>query len=172
MLKYQKNKYWIAIYTKPRHEKVIRDNLISQGFEVYLPMLKKRRKWADRKTWVEFPLFKSYLFVKIKIKNSIFVIQNPGVVKIIKFGNKTAIIHDNIINALKLMIDGGYSPKTTDYFIKGDPVLVKEGPLKGIEGEIKEIEKNDRLIIHIDALQHSVSVKIDKKFLKSLKNKI
>ena len=39
----------------------------------------------------------------------------------------------NDCNALKLMINGGYNPKTTDYFIKGDPVLVKEGPLKGID---------------------------------------
>ena len=140
-----------------------------KGFEVYLPLLKERRKWADRKIWVEFPLFKSYIFVRIEIKNSIFIIQNPGVVKIVKFGNKIAVIQNNIINALRLMIDGGYKPKTTDYFLKGDPVIVQEGPLKGIRGEIKEVDKNDRLIIHIDALQHSISVKINRDFLKNLK---
>ena len=113
-------KLWIAVYTKPRHEKSVKKQLEMKGFDVYLPLLKERRKWADRRSWVEFPLFKSYIFVRIELKNSIFIIQNPGVLKIVRFGDKIAVIQNNIINALRLMIDGGYRPKTTDHFLKGD----------------------------------------------------
>ena len=64
------------------------------------------------------------------------------------------------------MLDGGYSPKITDYFIKGDNVVVQEGPLKGIRGEVVRIDGNDRLIIRIASIQHALSIKIKRSFLK------
>ena len=64
---------WIAAYTKPRHEKVAYDQLINKGFSAYLPLLRQKRKWSDRKKWVEIPLFKSYIFVKTQLKNSLLV---------------------------------------------------------------------------------------------------
>lgn len=159
-------KKWIAVYTKPRHEKTVSNELYKKGFEVYLPLLREKRKWSDRKKWIEFPLFRSYLFVKTDVKNVLFVVQTYGVVKVIKFGKEIGIIQNKIINSIKLMIEGGYKPEPLDYFIKGDPVIVKEGPLKGLIGEVVRIDNNERLIVRIDAIQHSVSVQIERGFLK------
>ena len=158
---------WIAVYTKPRHEKTVSNELYKKGYEVYLPLLKERRKWSDRKKWIEFPLFRSYLFVRTDIKNVLFVVQTYGVVKIIKFGEKIGIVQNEIINSIRLMIEGGYKPEPLDYFIKGDPVIVKEGPLKGLIGEVVRIGNNDRLIIRIDAIKHSISIQIERGFLKT-----
>ena len=69
----QDSKKWLAVYTKPRHEKFVEKELKKKGIEVYLPILKERRKWSDRKKWVSFPLFRSYIFVKIEIKNALDV---------------------------------------------------------------------------------------------------
>ena len=82
----QDSKKWLAVYTRPRREKVVEKEFQKKGFEVYLPMLRQRMKWSDRKKWVEFPLFRSYVFVRTKIKNVLFVVQTSGVVKVVKFG--------------------------------------------------------------------------------------
>ena len=164
----QDHKKWIAVYTKPRHEKTVENELLKKGFEVYLPLLKQRRKWSDRKKWVEFPLFRSYIFVKTEIKNALFVLQTLGVVKVVKFGGEVAVIQNDSIQAIKLMIEGGYSPEATDYFVKGDPVEVKDGPLKGLVGEVIRVDNHDRLLVRVDAIQHSVSVQINRAFLKSV----
>ena len=164
----QTSKKWLAIYTKPQHEKAVKSALELKGFEVYLPVLKDRRKWADRKKWVEFPLFKCYLFVKTNSKYSIDILKTNGVVKIIKFGNNIAIIQNSIIDSLKLMIEGGYKPIPADYFLKGDPVRVKEGPLKGLIGQVIRIDNYNSLVFRIDAVQHSVSVKINQGFLETI----
>ena len=124
-------KKWIAVYTKPRHEKIVKKELLNKGFGVYLPTLKKKRKWSDRKKWVEFPLFKSYIFVLTEIKDALFILQTIGVVRIVKFGEEIAVINNKNIKAIKLMIENGYSPTAIDYFEKGESVEVKEGPLKG-----------------------------------------
>ena len=157
---------WIAIYTKPRHEKSVEKELLKKGFEVYLPLLKERRKWSDRKKWVEFPLFRSYIFVRTQEKNTLFILQTIGVVRLVKFGNKVAIVQDESIRAIKLMIEGGYNPKATDYFLAGDTVVVQDGPLKGLSGEVARVDNHDRLLVRIEAIQHSVSIQIDRAFLK------
>jgi len=164
----QDNKKWIAVYTKPRHEKTVENELLKKGFEVYLPILKERRKWSDRKKWVEFPLFRSYIFVRTEIKNSLFVLQTMGVVKVIKFGGEVAVIQNDSIQAIKLMIEGGYKPEAIDYFVKGETVEVKNGPLKGLIGEVIRVDNNDRLLVRVDAIQHSISVQIDRGYLKSV----
>ena len=169
MNKDQELKKWIALYTKPRHEKLVQKELEKKGLQSYLPLLKERRKWSDRKIWVEFPMFKSYVFVKAELKQSIFILQTSGVVKIIKFGLKIATLKESNIQAIRLMIDGGYDPKPIEYFIKGDPVEVKDGPLKGLIGEVTQIGKDNHLIIRVDAIQHSISVKIKRGYLKQIK---
>lgn len=169
MNKSQKLKKWITLYTKPRHEKLVEQELKKKGMETYLPLLKERRRWSDRKKWIEFPLFKSYIFVKAELKESIFLLQTSGVVKIIKFGEKISTLKESNIQAIRLMIEGGYDPKPIEYFIKGDPVEVKDGPLKGLIGEVTQIGKDNHLIIRVDAIQSSISVKIKRGFLRQIK---
>ena len=161
-------KQWYAFYTKSRHEKSVNSILEEQGYEVYLPLLKERKKWSDRKKWIEYPLFKSYIFIKIEAKDSIFVLKTPGIVKIVKFGRNFTPIMDETINALRKMIIGDYNPEPTDYFVSGDPVIIKDGPLKGLKGEIITMHNQDRFIIRIDAIQQSISLKIKRAFLSRL----
>lgn len=161
-------KYWVAVYTKPRHEKSVEKELTNKGFETYLPILRERRKWSDRKKWVEFPMFRSYVFTYIAFNQQLIVLETIGVVKIIKFGNDPAIVRDDQIANIKLMIDGGYNPTPTDYFLRGDFVIVNDGPLKGLEGEVVRLDDHDRLVVRIDAIQHSISVQIERRFLKNL----
>lgn len=165
MIESKDSKKWIVLYTKPKHEKTIARELKKMNFEVYLPLLRERRKWSDRKKWVEFPLFKSYIFVRIELKNILRIIKIPGIVKIIKFGKNFAIIRQKDIDAIRILLDGGYNPIPTEYFIKGDPVIIKNGPLKGISGEVTRVDESDLLIIRIDAIQQSISVKIDRAYL-------
>ena len=98
---------WIAVYTKSRHEKVVIQELENKNIESYCPIFKERRQWSDRKRWVEFPLFRSYVFAKIELKNSIYILQTMGVHHIIKFQGNISIIPDEIIQNIKNMIDAG-----------------------------------------------------------------
>ena len=165
-----KSTKWIVVYTKPKHEKVVRDELVKNKFEVYLPLLRKRKKWSDRKKWVEFPLFRSYLFIKTDPKHSIQISKINGVVRLVKFGKRIALVSDEELSAINKMVEGGFEPRTENYFLKGNPVIVEEGPLKGLVGEVLSIENQNRLVMRIDAIQQCLSVKIDQGYLKLIEN--
>ena len=65
-------------------------------------------------------------FANIELKNSIFVLQTQGVSSLVKFGEEFAIVQNEVINAIKLAIDGGYKLTPTEYFIAGSEVEVIE----------------------------------------------
>ena len=164
-------KNWIVVRSKPRSEKIAYTQLIVRGIEAYLPLLKERRKWSDRKKWVEFPLFSSYLFARVEIKNSIFVLQTHGVSSLVKFGEEIAIVQDEVIAAIKLAIDGGYQLTPAEYFVAGNAVEVIEGPMAGVKGIVVKLKGKDRLVIKIDAIQQALSIDIDTRFIKNIKSK-
>src|ERR1051325_6628347 len=56
---------WFAVQTRSRHEKKVADELIGRCVEVFVPLIKRTRKWSDRTREVEFPLFSGYAFVNI-----------------------------------------------------------------------------------------------------------
>jgi len=165
-------KKWIAIYTKSRHEQIVVNELSKKDIESFCPMFKERRQWSDRKKWVHFPLFRSYVFARIHLKENIFVLQTIGVNKIVKFQNKISIIPDQVINDIKNIVDGGYKIQQVDYFIKGDEVSVVSGPLKGVNGIIQDLKGDSRLIMKVEAIRQAFSIEISSEQLKLKKKNV
>jgi transcription antitermination factor NusG len=165
-------KNWIAVYTKSRHEQIVINELNKKNIESYCPMLKERRQWSDRKKWVHFPLFRSYIFANIEIKENIYVLQTIGVNKIVQFQKKISIIPNQVIDNIKNIIKGGYKVEQADYFIKGDEVCVVSGPLKGLDGVVLDLRGANKIIIKIEAIQQAFSVEISSGRLKSKKKNV
>jgi transcription antitermination factor NusG len=162
-------KHWIAVYTKPRHEKSVLSQFTERGIDSYLPLIREKHRWSDRMKWVETPIFKSYIFAHVELKDNLEVLQTRGVNHIVKFQNKIAVIPDAQIADLRKMIEGGFDPLPSDYFVIGDKVEVIGGLLKGINGIVSRTDSEDKLIIKIDAIQHAVAVQIERKYLKPVK---
>ena len=163
---------WIAVYTKSRHEKVVIQELENKNIEAYCPIFKERRQWSDRKRWVEFPLFRSYVFAKIELKNSLYVLQAMGVHHIIKFQGNISIIPNEIIQNIKSMIDGGFTVEQVEYFVKGDEVIVVDGPLKGMDGIVVKIKNENKLVFKVAAIQQAIAVQIHPGYLKLKKKHV
>jgi transcription antitermination factor NusG len=157
---------WFAVYTKPRHEKKIREYLLEKDIESYVPLVKKIRQWSDRKKWVDEPLIRGYVFVRISLKQQLYVLETHGVVRFVTFQKELAMIPDFQIEALKRTVDEGFMLKPENYMRTGQLVEVCDGPLKGIKGRIQRIENENRFIISLDVIQASYQVRIDPAILK------
>ncbi|MBF89646.1 MAG: hypothetical protein CMG75_08255 [Candidatus Marinimicrobia bacterium] len=161
--------HWIAIYTKPRHEKKAEAELKKKGIASYLPLVKRQRFWKDRKKWVWMPLFRSYLFVHVPLNETIFVLQTHGVHHIVKMGGDIAIVPNDQVDSVKRMLEGGYVPDAHDYFDIGDEVEIGSGPLLGLKGVLSRREGESRFVVRIDGIQQAISVHIDADMLKPIK---
>lgn len=163
-MKLQESYHWYPIYTLPRSEKKTAEALKKQGIEVYLPLLKTLKQWSDRKKWVEEPIFKSYVFVRISNKEYDKVLQTYSVVRFIYFSGQAAFIPQAQMDILQNYLSDNYAPEiTSEKLAKGQRVKIISGNLKGYEGEMVSWHQQQRLILRIDALGQSLLLKIHAK---------
>ncbi len=160
--------HWYAVYTRPRHEKKVFEQLEEKEWETFLPLVKQVRLWKDRKKKIEVPMFRSYLFARFDYKYRYELLQIKGVVKIVNFRGTPAIVPDWQIEALKTMIENPQKMKLESYMRAGEEVEVIEGPFKGMRGAIKTIKGATRLVVTIEGILQSVSVEIESGFVKRI----
>ena len=136
-------KKWYALYTKSRHEKKVTERLVSQGFEVFSPMIKTLKQWSDRKKKVTVPLIPSYIFVNIEEKNRTKVLSDLSVLNFVFWLGKPAVIKNTEIDRLKGLISG---EEIQDFEIRhlnvGDKINIDKGFLKENDAVIKKRTKN------------------------------
>src|SRR5947209_231667 len=90
---------WYAVYTCPRHEKWVANQLRVRGMESFSPVYRTVHQWKDRKKMVELALFPSYAFVRIDPVERVRVLQVPGVVQLVSFGGKPAPLPTTAMDA-------------------------------------------------------------------------
>lgn len=160
---------WYAVYTKPRNEKKVYNQLVEDGFECYLPLVRTLRVWSDRKKWKTLPLFPSYLFVHIHLNDYLKVLKTDGVVKFVRFADGPQPIPDKQIMAIKAYEKSGdIITEDDEEIIIGDKVEVVHGKFKGLFGNIAGIGRRKKVKIVVEGINHSVYLYIPKSFLKKL----
>jgi transcription antitermination factor NusG len=125
---------WFALYTRPRHEKQVFEDLSGRGIEAFLPTYKVRRRWSDRYKIVEEPLFKNYLFVKLTPERYHETLRPYGAVSFVKYDDKPAEIPDAEVESIRRLVTSELPFNPHPYLKVGRKVRVKTGPLEGCEG--------------------------------------
>lgn len=159
---------WYAVYTYPRHERAVTENLQSQSVVAYLPTLLTQSEWKDRRVRLHTPAFPSYIFTKISLAQRSRVLSTSGVVRILSFNGKPVPIANSEIEALKLCLDRGTAIERCPTLEVGDRVRVKSGTLEGLIGQISRCKKDRRLIVPITLIHQSVAIEIDMQLLEPL----
>ncbi|HLW77288.1 MAG TPA: transcription termination/antitermination NusG family protein, partial [Bryobacteraceae bacterium] len=55
---------WFAVTVKHQHERTVKSALEAKQLEALAPMYRARRRWSDRETEVDLPLFGGYVFCR------------------------------------------------------------------------------------------------------------
>lgn len=151
---------WYALYTKPRWEKKVAQDLEKQGIETYCPEITEIRQWSDRKKKITTPLFKSYVFVHLDDKDRAKVFNIPGAVQYLFWLGKPAVVRDEEIKTIKLWLeDGRVEDIEVSHLTPGDKLTIASGSFKGRDAVIQKIG-NKRLKLVLKDLGMVVNVKV------------
>lgn len=155
---------WFAIYTKPRTEKKVNEQLQNYNYEVYLPLKKELRQWKDRLKKVELPLFNSYVFVRVNTKQYYEIPKLiHGFVKFVTIGGQKIAVRDEEIETIKKMLD--YSSQidvSNEDFRLNEKVEIKIGQLRGLQGKLVEFRGKYKIAIRIETIGLNLLVEINK----------
>jgi transcription antitermination factor NusG len=157
-------KKWYALYTKPRWEKKVFKSLEQRGFEGYCPLNKVRRKWSDRMKTIEEPLFKSYVFVKVDIKEMSEVRYVDGVLNYVYWNGKPAVVKEEEIIEIKKFLSEYDDVTVSSIEIKAaDEVMLNTGVMMGATGRVLRVLGNNTVEVRIDSLGFVLTAKFDKR---------
>lgn len=94
---------WHAVYTRPRWEKKVSDSLQRKRIEHYCPMTRVAFSWAgaERRKAVYQPVFSSYVFVKTTEAELNALKQIDGVINIVYWRDRPALIRDIEIEMMR-----------------------------------------------------------------------
>jgi transcription antitermination factor NusG len=152
---------WFAIWTKSRHEQVVRTQLEQKAIEAFLPTIARWSRWKDRKKKIDWPLFPGYCFARFDPRQRLAVLQCGGVVNIVSVDGEPALIPAYEIDAIRQLVESDLAYDPCPLIREGMMVEVSHGPLKGVVGRL--LRKNDkaRLVLSVDLIGQGVSVEVD-----------
>jgi len=148
--------HWYAIHSKPRQEERALENLQRQGFEAWLPLMEVEKVLRSKLMRVIEPMFSRYLFIRLDTEQTNWspIRSTLGVSKLVSFGNRPAVVSDELIVALKNL------PKqeTLRLIQPGQQVKIVSGPLRGLEGIYQQSDGEMRAMVLIELLnkQHRI----------------
>jgi transcription antitermination factor NusG len=154
---------WYALQTRSRHEKIVKDRLDRRGVMTFLPTVTEIHRWSDRKKIVELPLFSCYLFARLAPTrvNRLRLLCVEGVFSFVGQHGVGLPIPDEQIEAVRALALAQL-PCSPHPFIKiGQRVRVCSGSLNGLEGILVSRDGDSTLVISVDAIQRSLSVRVD-----------
>ena len=152
---------WYGLRIRSKHEHVVATVLRGKGYEPFLPSYTVRRRWTDRITDNELPLFPGYVFCRMDVADRLPVLTSTGVVGIVGIGKKPEPIDEREIAAIWAVMRSGLPAMPWPFIHPGDRVQVESGPLCGVQGFVESFDDHQRLVVSVSLMQRSISVKLD-----------
>ena len=157
---------WFAVYTKPRWEKKVAGILDDNGIENYCPLNKVVKQWSDRKKVILEPLFKSYVFVRVKDSEKWDLKNINGILNFVYWLGKPARIKEEDIFTIKKFLNEFSDVKIEEVsrLTVNSKVRIKQGLLMNYNGVLVEIN-GSRAKVRIETMGVQLSANFDKKNL-------
>ncbi|MCK5145761.1 UpxY family transcription antiterminator [bacterium] len=161
-------RHWFALYTRPRHEFKVSDQLRQKDIEFYLPIQRVLKQWSDRRKWINEPLFRSYIFINSDAKERYRAVQATGALCVVHIHGQPIKVPHSEIERIQRVLKAVPEVEAVDYFSRGDPVEIIRGPLMGLRGLFLETAGAARLVIRLEAVQQGIRFSVSRSDVKAL----
>lgn len=143
--------HWYALRVSAQHERKLVEQLKEKDFEAFVPVRQEKHRWSDRMKMVEQVLTPQIIFIRtcMEKKNEVFISREIKSFVYAPGENKPAPIPDAKMADFIRLIDANYNFKMTLPLL-GDDVMVLDGPLRGLVGNLVKIDGENQLIIRLN----------------------
>lgn len=170
--RYDASKQWYAIHTYSGYEEKVAESIRQRAdsldmadkiFQVIVPKEKMIEVKNGKRKVVEKRIFQGYVMVQMKMtEDAWYIVRNtPSVTGFVGSGTEpTPISNDEIEKIMKRM--GREEPKHKIDFNIGEVVNITDGPFKGFDGSINEIDPaKGKLKVLVNMFGRETPVELD-----------
>ena len=161
---------WYAIHAKPRQESLALLSLQREKVETFFPQLRRKRTIRRVRKWVTGPLFPGYFFARFDVAHAGRLVRYAnGVINVVSFGGKPALVEPTIIAAIKEHATDDVVTVQPPPLRPGDVVEIQTGPLRGLQGIFeREMRDSDRVLILLEVLAKGSHVEVSREQLEKV----
>ncbi|MDZ7785684.1 MAG: transcription termination/antitermination protein NusG [Candidatus Saccharibacteria bacterium] len=170
--RYDSQKQWYAIHTYSGYEEKVAESIRQRAesldmndkiFQIIVPKEKMIEVKNGKRRVVEKKIFQGYVIVEMKMsEDAWYIVRNtPSVTGFVGSGSEpTPIGQDEVDKILKRM--GREEPKHKIDFKEGEVVNITDGPFKGFDGTINEVdEAKGKLKVLVNMFGRETPVELD-----------
>ena len=152
---------WYAIWTRSRHEQVVREQLERKGLDAFLPTITRWSRWKDRKKQIDWPLFPGYCFAGSTAPSGCRSSSAPA-----SSTSSRSTATSRRFPSTRSTASAGWCESDLQFdpcplIREGMMVEVSHGPLKGVVGRLVRKGAHARLVLSVDLIGQAVSVEVD-----------
>ena len=154
---------WHLTFCKPNQEHIAQQNLLRQGFDVYLPQVTKKQVLKEQVVIKAKAMFPRYLFVKARDEQvSLAAIRSTiGAIGLVRFGIEPAVVSPSLIEHLKSVESALNLDGPAEIFKAGDCVEITDGPFKGLSAKVlKSFNERVKVLMEFMSQQHKVNLSV------------
>jgi transcriptional antiterminator RfaH len=157
-------RFWYVVQTKPGDENRVRNNLLNQGIEIFLPLVETFLYCGGKMVQKHKCLFPNYLFAKFDLDVNYYKVKwTRGVSKVLGSDSGAVPISEAVVQAIRERAGEGDLVKLEDQIKDGDSIQVTSGPFKELRGIFqKKISGRDRVRILLSLIGVDVPVQISR----------
>jgi transcriptional antiterminator NusG len=170
--RYDASKQWYAIHTYSGYEEKVAESIRQRAesqdmkdkiFQVLVPKEKMIEVKNGKRKVVEKRIFQGYVMVQMKMsEDAWYIVRNtPSVTGFVGSGSEpTPIAQDEMEKIMKRM--GREEPKHKIDFNIGEVVSITDGPFKGFDGTINEVDATKgKLKVLVNMFGRETPVELD-----------
>ncbi len=170
--RYDSSRQWYAIHTYSGYEEKVAESIrqrinavdmADKIFDVMVPKEKQIEIKNGKRKVVEKRIFQGYALVEMKLTDETwYIIRNtPGVTGFVGSGTEpTPVSESEIVKIKKRM--GVEDPKHNIDFEIGEVISITDGPFKGFDGSISEIDtQKGKVKVMVSMFGRDTSVELD-----------
>lgn len=139
--------------------------LLTKGIDHYCPLNKVTKQWSDRRKIVIEPLFKGYVFVRVKELEKWEIKNVEGILNYVYWQGKPAVVKDKEIDTIKKFLQEFTDVQVINpQLAVNNKVLIRQGVLMNYQGIVVEVS-GSRAKVKINSMGLELSAVFDKKNL-------
>ena len=170
--RYDSSRQWYAIHTYSGYEEKVSDSIrqrinavdmADKIFDVMVPKEKQIEIKNGKRKVVEKKIFQGYALVEMKLTDETwYIVRNtPGVTGFVGTSTQPTPVSDQEISKIKKRM-GVEDPKHFIDFSEGEVVSITDGPFKGFDGSISEIDnQKGKVKVMVSMFGRDTSVELD-----------
>lgn len=170
--RYDSSKQWYAIHTYSGYEEKVAESIKQRAdsldmkdkiFDIVVPKEKQIEIKNGKRKIVEKRIFQGYVLVQMKMsEDAWYIVRNtPNVTGFVGSGTEPTPVSDDEMDKIKRRM-GVEDPKHKIDFTVGEVVNIIDGPFKGFDGSINEIdEQKGKIKVLVNMFGRETPVELD-----------